>query len=30
MRDGIFVGDKDSLMTKCPSKFSERPPTTRT
>ncbi len=23
MRDGVFVGDKDTLLTKCPSKFSE-------
>lgn len=24
MRDGVFVGDKDTLLTKCPSKFSEQ------
>jgi cytochrome c-type biogenesis protein CcmE len=23
MRNGVFVGDKDTLLTKCPSKFSE-------
>jgi cytochrome c-type biogenesis protein CcmE len=23
MRGGVFVGDKDTLLTKCPSKFSE-------
>jgi len=23
-RDGVFVADKDSLVTKCPSKFSAR------
>ena len=24
MRDGVFVGDRDTLLTKCPSKFSEQ------
>lgn len=24
MRNGVFVGDKDTLLTKCPSKFSEQ------
>lgn len=24
VEDGIFVGDKDTLVTKCPSKFSEK------
>ena len=24
MRNGIFVADKDSLITKCPSKFSDQ------
>ena len=23
LEDGTFVGEKDSLITKCPSKFSE-------
>jgi cytochrome c-type biogenesis protein CcmE len=23
-RDGVFVGERDSLVTKCPSKFSKR------
>jgi cytochrome c-type biogenesis protein CcmE len=23
MQNGVFVGDKDTLLTKCPSKFSE-------
>jgi cytochrome c-type biogenesis protein CcmE len=23
MKNGVFVGDKDTLLTKCPSKFSE-------
>ena len=23
MRDGVFVGERDSLVTKCPSKFSK-------
>jgi hypothetical protein len=22
MRDGVFVGEPDSLLTKCPSKYS--------
>ena len=24
----VFVGERDSLVTKCPSKFSDKPPTT--
>lgn len=24
VEDGVFVGDKDTLVTKCPSKFSEK------
>ena len=24
MREGVFVGDRDTLLTKCPSKFSEQ------
>lgn len=24
-RDGLFVGERDSLVTKCPSKFSAEP-----
>lgn len=24
MNEGVFIGDKDSLLTKCPSKFSEQ------
>lgn len=24
MNDGLFVGEKDSLITKCPSKFSKK------
>src|SRR3977135_3636230 len=24
-RDGAFVGEKDSLVTKCPSKFTDKP-----
>src|SRR5215213_3256 len=24
LRDGVFVGDRDSLVTKCPSKFSKK------
>ncbi len=24
MHNGVFVGDKDTLLTKCPSKFSEQ------
>jgi cytochrome c-type biogenesis protein CcmE len=27
-RNGVFVGEKDSLVTKCPSKFSEKTSTT--
>lgn len=26
LRDGTFVGEKDSLVTKCPSKFTDKPP----
>jgi cytochrome c-type biogenesis protein CcmE len=26
MKDGVFQGDKDSLVTKCPSKFTDKPP----
>lgn len=26
----VFVGEKDSLITKCPSKFSAKPPTSAT
>ena len=25
MRDGTFVGERDSLVTKCPSKFQSKP-----
>jgi cytochrome c-type biogenesis protein CcmE len=25
MRDGTFVGERDSLVTKCPSKFKNKP-----
>jgi len=25
MRDGAFVGQRDSLVTKCPSKFQDKP-----
>ena len=25
MRDGVFVGQRDSLVTKCPSKFQSKP-----
>jgi cytochrome c-type biogenesis protein CcmE len=25
MREGTFVGQKDSLITKCPSKFTDKP-----
>ncbi len=25
MRDGVFVGERDSLVTKCPSKFTSEP-----
>jgi cytochrome c-type biogenesis protein CcmE len=25
MRDGTFVGERDSLVTKCPSKFKSKP-----
>ena len=24
-RGGLFVGEKDSLVTKCPSKFTDKP-----
>ena len=24
MHDGVFMGDKDSLLTKCPSKFADQ------
>jgi cytochrome c-type biogenesis protein CcmE len=24
LRDGVFVGERDSLVTKCPSKFSKK------
>jgi cytochrome c-type biogenesis protein CcmE len=24
LRDGVFVGEKDSLVTKCPSKFTKK------
>jgi cytochrome c-type biogenesis protein CcmE len=26
-RGGVFVGERDSLVTKCPSKFTDKPPT---
>lgn len=26
LSDGTFVGEKDSLVTKCPSKFTDKPP----
>jgi cytochrome c-type biogenesis protein CcmE len=26
LREGVFVGEKDSLVTKCPSKFSKEKP----
>jgi hypothetical protein len=25
-----FVGERDSLVTKCPSKFTDKPPTSKT
>ena len=25
MRDGVFIGQRDSLVTKCPSKFQSKP-----
>src|SRR5439155_25172060 len=25
MKDGTFVGERDSLVTKCPSKFTKKP-----
>ena len=27
LRNGVFVGERDSLVTKCPSKFQAKPPT---
>ncbi len=30
MRDGTFVGQKDSLVTKCPSKFQAAPNSSKT
>lgn len=30
MRDGTFVGQRDSLVTKCPSKFQAAPNTSKT
>jgi cytochrome c-type biogenesis protein CcmE len=29
-RDGTFVGERDSLVTKCPSKFQAKPPSSKT
>jgi cytochrome c-type biogenesis protein CcmE len=29
-RDGTFVGTRDSLVTKCPSKFQAKPPSSKT
>ncbi len=28
LHDGTFVGEHDSLVTKCPSKFTDKPPAT--
>jgi cytochrome c-type biogenesis protein CcmE len=30
LRDGTFVGERDSLVTKCPSKFQAKPSTSKT
>jgi cytochrome c-type biogenesis protein CcmE len=30
LRDGTFVGERDSLITKCPSKFQAKPGTSKT
>ena len=30
LRDGTFVGERDSLVTKCPSKFAAKPPSSKT
>jgi hypothetical protein len=30
LRDGTFVGERDSLVTKCPSKFQAQPGKTAT
>ena len=29
-RGATFVGERDSLVTKCPSKFTDKPPTSKT
>ena len=30
LKDGTFVGERDSLVTKCPSKFQTKPGTSKT
>jgi cytochrome c-type biogenesis protein CcmE len=30
LKDGTFVGERDSLVTKCPSKFQAKPGSSQT